>query len=472
MLSRVKDHILFSLILLVGSYIRYIGIQRKEINGDETIYYLISIENTVQQIISISHKFKDHGFLYFLFLKTQHILVQDIPTMRYVNIVFYLISALVFYFLLRRLRLRITALVGVLLLSIHWHFVQISTLLAPYNLVIPLSLVSMYLLTRIVQKGTSSLVEDLAFSFVTALCMYADYSFFYLFYFYLFIFIYSWGIRREILLFRSYVFTLVLTIPGLIQFVRHFQHITILFERVPDVVQLTLDSFIHETARLLVYYPNSWIGIILFISISSITMYFVLYRNRSLSITQYFVTLFSFIFALVTLYIVHQYLFPLYLPRSFWVFHLLLLIISLFGISVVSVKQVVIVMLFGIYFTNIFSYGADSGIQNSTLITEMRKRNPPKRVVLYDPYFSCQAFVSYYFSVKYPTTDKYSSEVKKILSNKPEIIRLRYNKNLEKALDPWKSDKNTTFVMCEEIVYKPLVEGTVYRMHNNIFELM
>lgn len=468
-------------LLLTGVYLRLRGIQTREINGDETIYYLISIENTIQQLILISHKFKDHGILYFLLIKFQHFFIQDIPTLRIGNIGLFLVSAITLYVLLQRLKFNFLALFGVFLFSTHWHFVNSSIVLSPYNLVMPLAFTSIAILITIMQSDKPSLKLDLLFGFTTALSMYADYSFFYLFFLYFFLFILHSVYKLRSKLVRAYVLTIVLTLPGLIQFFRDFEHITILFERVPGDIQFTLQSYLQDIGQILLFRHPSLIGIMLIVFLITTTL-FALFLNRENPFPTFFVSvILSLLSNIGLLYLVHHYIFPLYLPNSFWVFHVFVLFISLYFISSFSGgwKFIPIFVIAFLQIANIPGietnwnkdmYGFKNEINSSSLINIMESSTAPTKIILYDPYFSCQVFVSYYFSKHYPTTDIHYSKIKRILNKNPEIIRLRHNNNLDTLFKPWSKDDLITIVLCDEIHKKPNFIGEAYTMYNNSFK--
>lgn len=109
-------------------------------------------------------------------------------------------------------------------------------------------------------------------------------------------------------------------------------------------------------------------------------------------------------------------------------------------------------------------------IKYSSLLHAMSSRRAPSSIVLYDPYFACEALVSYYFSPNYPSSDKLNAIVKKIISKQPAIIRLRHNNNLDTLFKPWSKDDSTTIVLCDEIHKKPNFIGEAYTMYNNSFK--
>jgi len=469
--------VFITIIIVLGGYFRLSQIQTREIHGDESIYYSVSVQNSIQQIISISHNFKDHGIAYFLFLKANQAFIQDIPTLRYTNVGLYVVSALLLFVTLNSLGLKSYALLGLFIFSTHWHFIQISTVLSPYNLVIPLALSSIFLLVHIMRNAKTSVYIDVLFAFATALSMYADYSFFYLFYLYISII----GITREKKLIRPYLFTLIFVMPGLIQFFWNFQHISGLFSRVPDVVQLTFKTFLLETARLMVFTPAPWVGLILFITIIGGLVMFGVRSNNKLSRQIVFSILLTLLSSLSTLYLVHQFIFPLFLPRSFWVFHLLITLCIVFLVQYISTRPfitlpaliILSMHLSGITidtYTN--HYSLSGSIESSSLITLMSKHPSPKKIVFYDPIFTCQPFISYYFSYEYPQSDKYSKEIKYILAHNPVIIHLYHSVNIENSLIPWEGDPSAAIVFCDTIENRLPIAGSVYQMKNNVFELV
>lgn len=474
--------IVLSIIIAIGICIRVVGIERREIYGDESIYYKTAVSSTTEELISIKHKFKDHGILYFLFIKATHNFVKDIPTLRYTNIVLYGASALLLFLILKKITFGYISLFGVFLYSIHWHFIQLSTMLSPYNLVIPFSLASLYLLLDRIDNKNNSLGRDLLFAVVTALSMYADYSFFYLFYFYLFVLLYLCYKGRWRNLIRPYSITILLVLPGLLQFNFNFEHITILFDRVPGTVKFTFIEFLADFGRITMFLPLAWVGICTVLGMIT----YLVFASRKKKLPNIFllvqwVVLTSFIMCALTLFIIHQYIFPLYIPRSFWVFHFLILMIITLFIHLNSHKVMMAVVVCAICIANLLGLRIDSysiphnisdQIRYSSLLIEMSGKRAPSSLVLYDPYFACEALVSYYFSPYYPPSDKYYSRVNKIRSNNPEVIRLRKTDNINLLLSPWENDTTTTIIICDTITKGLSLRGDVYSMNNLSFEYL
>jgi len=230
------------LIIIFGLIIRIYLILERNIFTDEVFYIEVAIRNSIKDIIFINHWIKDHGILYYLFLKPFLFFTKTIEILRFSNIFLYiLISIFIIYTFNKIFRKKYLTTAFLFLYSFNHYFIYLNSWISPFNLVSFFAVVSIFSLIYFILKN--NLDKEFYFYYFlfivsTILAFYSDYSFFYLAIFYFLILIYilfkliikKGGIKKSYLILNSYLIILIFIIPGIFQFINNFERIIYLSE--------------------------------------------------------------------------------------------------------------------------------------------------------------------------------------------------------------------------------------------------
>lgn len=433
-----KNNIIFFVIVVIGILLRLIVIQGRDLFIDEVYYWMVSNVNSWRDLIFINHWIKDHGILYYLWLKILIHIIPDIPTLRYSNIVLYIISS-VFLYINMKGKSNTVALMSVALFSFHRYFIFLSSTLTPYNLVACLAIISISGILYSGNKITRWMTIG-SLACITAMAFYSDYSFYFALPFYIAFFIFKIGDNQtareeKIAIGILYFLTFQLLIPGLIQFITNINSIERLFAN-----RYFESSFVHyfyTLAGTIFFRAVPPIGIVGLI----IPILLLIFSRERKNV----VFIYSYIGSILLLFISQRYFFSLFAERYLWflyLFYILLLTRMLekrvygayYLVTVFIVCNVVNII---IPFTTSFRAPGDISYEVKYSSMLLNKANQDaKRIIVLDNTSASDVLTRYYFGSRYPSSDTYSKSIHKIkerviiLSSKTEDI----NVNLEKLI--------------------------------------
>lgn len=319
---------LFFLLFVLGVGLRLYLVFLRDIYPDELLYFNVSLTESFQSIFHIDHHIKDHGMLYFVFLKSLTLLFDDIIRLRLINLVFYVISYLFLCKIFLQVSGRKTTLLVLFLFATNRYFIYLNSLILPYNLTLALTLASIYFLLRALTTQHWRGSERLLFILFTSLATISDYSFFYFFVFYISIFFFC-SIKLKLTVLKEYLAVLLLSIIPLVQFIYNWNEITQLFE-IPGGVTKASNFlfFLNYIGKDLVFAKIENVGLILLLiilifSLKASHYYYKKARPKTIFIIA---IILNFIFVLLLIFFLQEKI-SLIISRSFWFFHLMLVII-------------------------------------------------------------------------------------------------------------------------------------------------
>ena len=433
----IDYHLLF-MIVGIGLILRLYFILTKNIFHDELAYFNIARLTSIKDILFINHWIKDHGIVYYLFLKPFILLTNDLVYLRLTNIILYLISAYLIFIVFKKLNHVLLGLLIVFLYSFHRYFIYLNVQISPFNLVLFFSILSIlalyYLISNKDKKPSSPGL--ILFISSTILGFYSDYSFFYMGWFYLLVLIWVIITKQQIFfsLIISYLLVLVFIIPGIFQFISNFSQITFLFENTYQVQSLNFVNFIKQLAKTLVLRINPTISVIflgclfyLFIAVKKVS-------NLKTLVLLVNVLILSLLMNAVLLYIFSQHLFTLFIERSFWFFNFSLIILvsmSTYAFSkynkFISIIIFIVFSFFGLlnyFFSGNTVSDVSFEIKYNTFFEKLiNEKKPINTVLLVDRKYTFTVLTGYYFSTIYPRSDKYYDQINVIRSNLMTIER-------------------------------------------------
>lgn len=471
-----KHTLIFLAIVILGSALRIVLIRQNDLFVDEVYYWRVSQMNSWKNLLLITHWIKDHGILYYIWLKALSFFVHDIPTLRYSNIFLYVVSSACFYGFFKK-KYGITALFGVALLSFHRYFIYLSSTLSPYNLVACLAIISVCGFYYLKDKRHVPWWIFLLAVLSTAGALYTDYSFFFMLPFYIFYLLYiisshvGYAEKRPLL--KVYSFIVILILPGIIQFMGNLHSIQDLFAN--RYFEHSPFSFLYSMGGILFLRVAPFFGITFMIvpiilSISS-------KDRRGVALTL------SHICSILMIFVSQRFFFPLFAERYLWApyfLYILSITILLHRRTVGGVLLFAFFVMSGIVnylvpTTDTFRVPGDISyeVKYSSLLLN-NKNAKAKRIIVLDVTSASDVFTHYYFGSRYPTTDKYGEAVQQ-LKKKISIISPRTDENggkLKKLLTDGQrscilyyiTDKKEDIL--QNIIIRQLRCETVYSLEN------
>jgi hypothetical protein len=436
-INKYSTRIIF-IIILFGVVTRLYLILTKNIFNDELAYFNIARISSVRDILLINHWIKDHGIVYYLWLKPFILLTNNIFYLRFTNVFLYLLSAYLIFIVFKKRNQALLGLLIVFLYSFHRYFIYLNAQISPFNLVLFFSILSFLALYSLISnKDKKPLSSSLIlFIFSTILGFYSDYSFFYIAFFYLFVFL--WAIltkyRHFLLILVSYLFVLVIIIPGIGQFIDNFSNITFLFENTYQNQSLSFLNFIKELASVLILRENSTISLVFI----GCLYYIVIVIKKSSSMRNLFllvtILMLSLLMNAALLYLFSQHFFTLFIERSFWFFNFSLII--LVGIiTYILLKRNILaglIVYFVFCFFGLINYffpgnivsDVSYEIKYTSLLDKMIAQNRTiKNILIVDKRYTFTVLTDYYFSDIYPRSDKHYSQINKLSRNLSNMTR-------------------------------------------------
>jgi len=452
--------ILLTLIISFGFFLRLYLILTRNIFTDEVFYFEVAKNSNLSQIILIKHWIKDHGILYYLFIKPFIFFTTDIIYLRLTNLIFYIIVSLVIFLFFHLFNFGYWSLLPVLFYSINRYFVYISSWISPFNLVSFFAIISLLSLSFFVFKQDYLRYRKISyFIFIisTILGFYSDYSFFYMFFFYFFIFLYVLLKNKRLLLYLivAYQAVLAFVLPGIFQFYNNLAQIVFLFR-----------NHLYKESNLLIFFSNITQTLILRNNFIISLLYFfglvitinLIKKNINDDLKTLAVVLFASLFInIILMFFVVNHLISIYVERSFWFFNFILVIlISIITFLLKQQKKILLSTFFLIIFlvfsvANYFSYKALIGeiyeeYNFNNLIKSLSViKNYPDRIILVDKLYYFYPLKNYFLSTIYSKSGKYYKEILNLKKNLKNIQRVKFLSDIDES--EFKKYRQTVLVL-------------------------
>lgn len=407
-----KNNLIFISILLLGALVRIFVMSNRDLFVDEVYYWRVSQMNSWRNLLLINHWIKDHGILYYLWLKVLAFFVVDIPTLRFSNIVLYVVSSMTFYGFFKD-KHGWGALLGVALFSFHRYFIYLSSTLSPYNLALCLTIVSIAGLYSVSEKKPS-FWKMLMVTGATIGAFYTDYSFFFTLPFYVSFFLFVMGNatnnqKRYIVMVYSIVFIFIL--PGFIQFINNRDAIQDLFAN--RYFEHSFLRFAYIMGGMLFFRAIPLLGGILMI-LPGIAILFSKERKDPL--------VYAYIGSIYMIFISQRFFFPLFAERYMWFLYCLYILILMhmlkrktWGALMIALFILGGIVNYLVPQSHMFRAPGDISYEvkySSLLLNE--KNNDVEQLIVLDNTSTSDVLIHYYFGTRYPSSDKYSDSVNRI----------------------------------------------------------
>lgn len=422
-----RNNLIFLFILLLGTLVRIFVMNNRDLFVDEVYYWRVSQMNSWKNLFLISHWIKDHGILYYLWLKVLAFLVVDIPTLRLSNIVLYVVSSMTFYGYFKD-KHGWGALLGVALFSFHRYFVYLSSTLSPYNLALCLTMISVSGLYSLNEKKAPFWNMFLIIG-ATVGAFYTDYSFFFMLPFYasFFMFVMSNTARsQKRYIVMVYGIVCVFILPGLIQFVSNMDAIRDLFAN--RYFEHSFLRFTYIMGGMLFLRAIPLLGSILMI-LPALIILFTQEKKDPL--------IYAYIGGIGMIFVSQRFFFPLFAERYMWPLYYLYILILVHFLKgktwgvVMMTTMTTLFIIGGIvnYFvpqSHMFRAPGDISyeVKYSSLLIN-GKNNDVEQLIVLDNTSTSDVLIHYYFGMRYPSSDVYAESVKglrkKIIILSPRI---------------------------------------------------
>lgn len=423
---------LFLALLIIGSVFRIVVMNNRDLFVDEVYYWRVAQMNSWKNLLFITHWIKDHGILYYVWLKALSFFATDIPTLRYSNILIYVLSSISFYGFFRD-KYRFGALFGIVVFSFHRYFVYLSSTLSPYNLVWCLAVISICgLLFLVESKKTFNWKISFVVVFATVGAFYTDYSFFFTLPFYVFFFLFMISDlpldshkKRQIATLYGIIFILIL--PGLIQFIGNMDLVRDLFAN--RYFERSFLSFIYIMGGMLFLRVVPLLGIALMV----LPLALVMKERRGTFLVA------SYLGSIGLIFVCQRFFFPLFAERYMWFPYFLYVLIHVSFLKDKNIGGALFALFFTLAciinylmpVTTAFRVPGDIGyeVKYSSLLLN-KKNTDAKQVVVLDRTSASDVLTRYYFGLRYPNTDRYSGSIRE-LKGKIVILSRRTDNILE-----------------------------------------
>jgi len=412
--------------LVIGLIIRLYLIGKKDVFIDEAIYLQIAHYNNLWQIFGINHWVKDHGILYYLFLKPFVFLTHNIVILRLTNLSSFLVIGFLGYRFFHKFGTSFVPVLFVSLFSISHYFVYLNSSVSPFNLAFFFAAVSLFILLDLIQNNFPQKHLSLRIFFfvlATIFGFYSDYSFFYMFFFFLSVLVWVYFEKRKYfeLLMSAYLIVLVFIIPGVFQFIGNRE----------QVIKLFSDYSYHETNFFYFLFGISRALFRLSPLFSFSLLAFILgypFALKTPSIVK--VISLSIILNIVLMYFVINNFVSVYMERSFWVFYFFVLMLITFliqelaklreRVGLLIIFFLLIVVILAKYFSSaVVSQGdVSTEIPYKQLLERLIKTQDwPDKLVLVDSEYNYFPLTNYFFSELYPASSFLYKEIDAYLNN-------------------------------------------------------
>lgn len=453
------------LIIIFGLIIRIYLILERNIFTDEVFYIEVAIRNSIKDIIFINHWIKDHGILYYLFLKPFLFFTKTIEILRFSNIFLYiLISIFIIYTFNKIFRKKYLTTAFLFLYSFNHYFIYLNSWISPFNLVSFFAVVSIFSLIYFILKN--NLDKEFYFYYFlfivsTILAFYSDYSFFYLAIFYFLILIYilfkliikKGGIKKSYLILNSYLIILIFIIPGIFQFINNFERIIYLFRNIKYETS-GFFSFLNHLLQIIFFRKDNYFSLIFFLILIFLNILLNLKNkiaNRFLYVNN--LVLFSLIGTIFLLFFTNKFFLTLMIERSFWPFYLFVIILSAFTIYFLSESKFKLIKILGALLSIFFVFGLFTETNTSFIPSSIKEEINYKKlinsqkntgiIVLIDELYFYYPISNYYFNPIFQ--NKFKNKSIKIYNIRSKNIE-HINDEIKKILEMNQFEKNISII--------------------------
>ncbi len=349
---------IFILILLGGIFLRLYLIFTTNVFVDEVYHSEIALTNSVFKILKMEHWIKNHGVLYYLFLKLGILLTKDIVLLRLINLFLYVILSLATFIIFNSLNISFfLSLVPVGLLAFSSYFVYINSMISPFNSVMTFAILSIFLIFYIIGNNLTkkgALLFLILFPLLSILAFYSGNSFFYIFPTYiiaaLILFISN---KEKFLIFMvDLLIMIIFIIPAIPQIITDFDLVggNLDYYKIATQNYLTSGLFhiLNNFLNTILLRTDGYGSLILFSCLVFLSL-FLIFKNRlskGMKLIIGIVTA-SLILNIIVLLIFTKYVFFLLVERSFWYFYFLLtMLLSLCLIGFAHYKKTFAIIFF------------------------------------------------------------------------------------------------------------------------------
>lgn len=414
-----RSSLFFWIIVVLGCIVRIFIQQNRNIYIDELYYWNVSRATNWIDTVLINHWIKDHGIVYYLWLKRFIHITPDIVLLRYSNLLLYIVSCIYIFISLRKKNVFI-GLLSIFFLSFHRYFVYLSSTLSPYNLVLTLSIISAGSLYSLIQSNEVFHKRTIViFITSTVLAFYTDYSFFFTFPFYFFSFLFyvldkQIKKKEKLLLAVIYGSIVVLIIPGIYQFFYNLNSVHEL--NIGGQYESSIIHFMYSIAGTTVLRVLPQVGM-LTIGLVATSVYILKKKEGYLMGSVYFSLLFI-------LFITQKYFISFMAERYLWFYYLIfLMIVTIFFDSKNKwcITTAIVIVVCGCinYFipvTQSFHAPGDSSyeILYSSIFDNEYNNSQFNTIVIMDKTSRSKVIPFYYLIPEYPSSDKHFQKVKSI----------------------------------------------------------
>jgi len=434
------------LIIFFGSLIRICLILERNIFTDEVFYTEVALKNNIKDIIFINHWIKDHGVLYYIFLKIFLFFTKRLEIIRFSNIFLYiLLSIFVIYTFNKIFKKKYLTTAFLFIYSFNHYFVYLNSWVSPFNLVSFFSIISILsLISILITNNLDKKFYIAYFLFIlsTILAFYSDYSFFYLVYFYSLIFLISLikiikkkNLKKYYLILNSYLIILIFIIPGIFQFLNNFEKIIYLFRNM-YYENNDFFNFFNHLLQIILLRKNNLSSFIIFSILIVLNILFNLEIKLKNKKNYYLLfcsnlILASLIGKMFLLFLLNKYFFSSMIERSFWPIYLFFILLMVFNSHILSESKILLNKILGRLLLIILLFGLFTKSNLHHIPSSIKEETPYKNFINNQKNTDVVILVDklYYY---YPITNYYYSDVFGDKINKPNlfIIRNQYLKEV------------------------------------------
>jgi hypothetical protein len=267
--------------------------------------------------------------------------------------------------------------------------------------------------------------------------------------------------KRKLLLYLivAYQTILAFVLPGVFQFFNNFQEINHLFRNF-NYKNPNFFSFIKEFSGTLLLRINPFFSLT-YIIILPLAFLFIKRKKENNGIDKLSIVLIlSFLANTLLLFIFVNYLFSIFMERSFWFFYFYLVITtSLISFILIKQKKIffawflitIFVLSIGINYVNpgnVFSIQGEISFEfsyNKLIESITSKKNSVDNIIFIDERYSFYPLANYFFSKIYPKSGKYYKEILNLKKNLKNIQRLKFLSDIDE--NEFKKFRQTVLVL-------------------------
>lgn len=330
-----KFFLINALIILIGIFIRSYFIQIKNIFTDEVFYSEIALKESLKNIILINHWIKDHGILYYIFLKPFFIFTKNIELVRFSNIFLYLITSIyLIYSIQKAFKSKLLTTIVLFFYSLNHYFVYLSSWISPFNLVVFFSFISILSLIKIIfsqktENLKSCFFDYFIFTTSTISAFYSDYSFIILGFFYIFIYIFLIFFSKKdhlnkLLLIITTQIILIIIVPGLFQLINNLTNVKNLNNY---YFNISFFDYLNKLFQSFISRTNNFYSLFLMIFLVFLSFFYKIKFKKDKIVNLNLIFVFNLLFLIFFQYLFNKNFFSIFSERSFWYFYINLVFI-------------------------------------------------------------------------------------------------------------------------------------------------